>query len=168
MDDERLQPERMRASDADRDAVARHLGHALQEGRLTLAEYHERLDRAMGAVTLGDLSPVTRDLPAPPAEVLRPPERRSEAVRPGTERSQEWVRRLEPWRGLAAVSVVLIGIWGVTSVIAGGLLPFWPLIPIGFMFVFTFAGALSGAHHHRPHERGHGRTDRPWPPPDGR
>lgn len=167
MDDERLPPERMRASDADRDAVARHLGHALQEGRLALDEYHERLDRAMASVTLGDLSPLTRDLPAPPPEVLRPPARRPEAQAPETDRSREWHRRLEPWRGLAAVSVVLIGIWGVTSVIAGGLLPFWPLIPIGFMFVFTFAGALSGAHH-RPPDRGQGRSDRPWPPPDGR
>ena len=53
----------LRASDADRDRTAAHLGGALAVGRLTSTEYAERLDAAYAARTLGDLDPLTRDLP---------------------------------------------------------------------------------------------------------
>ena len=54
----------LRASDADRDRAAAVLGGALATGRLTSAEYAERLDSVYVAKTLGDLVPLTRDLPA--------------------------------------------------------------------------------------------------------
>lgn len=54
----------LRASDADRDAVAAVLGQALSEGRLTSTEHAERLDAAYSARTLGELAPLTHDLPA--------------------------------------------------------------------------------------------------------
>jgi hypothetical protein len=140
VDEERqVPPERMRASDADRDATAERLAHALQEGRLNLDEYSDRLDRAMRAVTMGDLSALTCDIPMPPAQ---PPER--EPAETADQRADIWRRRLEPWRGLASISFILVGIWAVTSAFAGELLPFWPLIPIGFMFIFTLAGSVSG------------------------
>jgi hypothetical protein len=53
-----------RASDADRDRVAGILGEALATGRLTTTEHADRLDAAYTAVTLGDLVPLTTDLPA--------------------------------------------------------------------------------------------------------
>jgi hypothetical protein len=53
----------LRASDADRDATAARLGGALAVGRLTSAEYAERLDAAYAALTMGELAPLTRDLP---------------------------------------------------------------------------------------------------------
>ncbi|HKN99947.1 MAG TPA: DUF1707 domain-containing protein, partial [Pseudonocardiaceae bacterium] len=56
----------IRASDADRTVVADRLRAALDEGRLTLSEYDERLRLAYAAVTYGDLAPLTADLPAPP------------------------------------------------------------------------------------------------------
>jgi hypothetical protein len=138
MDEHQVPPEAMRASDADRDACAERLAIALQEGRLDLAEYHDRLTLAMRAKTMGDLAPLTGDLPAPPAVPVPPdpPQSRDDGAPP------EWHDRLEPWRGLMSVSVILVGIWGVTSVIAHTPLPFWPMIPIGFMFLFTLAGAL--------------------------
>ncbi|MEZ0075242.1 hypothetical protein ABH927_004612 [Planotetraspora sp. GP83] len=52
-----------RASDADRDRVAAILGEALATGRLTSTEHADRLDAAYAAVTMGDLVPLTRDLP---------------------------------------------------------------------------------------------------------
>ncbi|WP_433351038.1 DUF1707 SHOCT-like domain-containing protein [Microtetraspora malaysiensis] len=52
-----------RASDADRDRVAAALGEALATGRLTSAEHADRLDAAYRAVTIGDLVPLTRDIP---------------------------------------------------------------------------------------------------------
>ena len=54
----------LRASDADRDRAAAVLGGALATGRLTSAEYAERLDSVYVAKTFGDLVPLTRDLPA--------------------------------------------------------------------------------------------------------
>ena len=54
----------LRASDADRDRVAAVLGSALATGRLTTTEHAKRLDVCYAAVTLGDLAPLTRDLPA--------------------------------------------------------------------------------------------------------
>jgi Domain of unknown function (DUF1707) len=53
----------LRASDADRDRVAAVLGSALATGRLTTTEHAKRLDVCYAAVTLGDLAPLTRDLP---------------------------------------------------------------------------------------------------------
>lgn len=53
----------MRASDADRDQAAAVLGGALASGRLTTAEHADRLDAVYAAKTLGDLIPLTRDLP---------------------------------------------------------------------------------------------------------
>ena len=62
----------LRAADADRDRTAAVLGGAMAVGRLTSAEYAERLDAAYAARTLGELAPLTRDLPgsdAPEADV---------------------------------------------------------------------------------------------------
>ncbi len=59
-DEQRLD---LRASDADRDATAARLGGALAVGRLTSTEYAERLDAAYAARTMGELAPLTRDLP---------------------------------------------------------------------------------------------------------
>jgi hypothetical protein len=57
-------PARLRASDADRERVARVLHEALGEGRLTVSEVDERLGQVYAAKTLGDLEPITRDLPS--------------------------------------------------------------------------------------------------------
>src|ERR1700689_3501299 len=54
----------LRAADADRDRAAAVLGGALATGRLTSAEHAERLDAVYAAKTMGDLAPLTRDLPA--------------------------------------------------------------------------------------------------------
>ena len=53
----------MRAADADRQAVADKLRAALDEGRLDLHEYDERLQRAYAAKTYGDLDGLLTDLP---------------------------------------------------------------------------------------------------------
>ena len=53
----------LRAADADRDRTAARLGGAMAVGRLTSSEYAVRLDAAYAARTLGELAPLTRDLP---------------------------------------------------------------------------------------------------------
>jgi len=54
---------KLRASNADREAVANVLHTSLAEGRLTVAELQERLDVVYASKTLAELEPVTRDLP---------------------------------------------------------------------------------------------------------
>jgi hypothetical protein len=53
----------LRASDADRERVASVLRDAYAEGRLDVEEHAERLEAAYAAKTLGELVPLTRDLP---------------------------------------------------------------------------------------------------------
>lgn len=70
-------PLRLRASDADRESVARVLHEAMGEGRLTVSEVDERLRQVYAAKTIGELQPITRDLPGhevavPPAPVPTP------------------------------------------------------------------------------------------------
>jgi DUF1707 SHOCT-like domain len=89
-----LRDERLRAADADRDRSAARLGAALAVGRLTSAEYAERLDAVYASRTLGELAPLTADLPAgaddgwdggggPPAGQARVSARFSKVIRSG-------------------------------------------------------------------------------------
>ena len=54
----------LRASDADRERVAEALREAYAEGRLTAEEHSDRVDSVYAAKTLGELVPLTRDLPS--------------------------------------------------------------------------------------------------------
>ena len=111
----------LRASDADREAVAERLRAAAGEGRLTPAELEERLESAFSARTETELRPLTADLPAP---VVRP--------RPG---------RLRPDFGpYVSVSLMLIGIWALTGM--GYFWPVWPILGWGISFVGP--GSLRG------------------------
>jgi hypothetical protein len=58
----------LRASDADRDAVAERLRQAAVEGRLDADELEQRLHTALRARTYGDLDRLLRDLPAKPVK----------------------------------------------------------------------------------------------------
>lgn len=61
----------VRVSDAERDSVAAQLREHYAQGRITLDELNERLDRAFASRTRTDLNAVTSDLPyAPPRGVL--------------------------------------------------------------------------------------------------
>jgi Domain of unknown function (DUF1707)/Cell wall-active antibiotics response 4TMS YvqF len=72
------EPPDVRASDADRDRVAEVLRDAAGEGRITVDELDERIDRAFAARTHGELAELTADLPqsahgaATPALPVRP------------------------------------------------------------------------------------------------
>ncbi|RKN54654.1 DUF1707 domain-containing protein [Micromonospora costi] len=120
----------MRAADADRQAVADRLRAALDEGRLNLHEYDERLQQAYAARTYADLDALLTDLPAPaapaasavtvpppaaPATVGRP------AARPATRR---WLA--DAWLPYLRVVPIVVGIWAISSLYAGELLYFWP------------------------------------------
>lgn len=108
---DRPDPRNLRASDADRERVAKVLHDSMAEGRLTVAELEERLSSVYAAKTIGELEPVLSDLPvdlqdlapgAHPAPVpgFQPPDRRiggrpvshnAVAVMSGVERHGAWV-----------------------------------------------------------------------------
>ncbi len=55
---------KMRASDQDRERTAALLREHHAAGRLTLDEFHERLDQTYAAKTMGELDAIMADLPA--------------------------------------------------------------------------------------------------------
>jgi hypothetical protein len=62
----------LRIADADRDAAAAHLREHYAQGRLTLQEFHHRLDAVFGAATQSQLAALTRDLPRAPSPAPPP------------------------------------------------------------------------------------------------
>ena len=64
-------PRDLRASDSDRERVITLLGEAAADGRLTVDEHSERMERACQARTLGELAVLTTDLAGPSAQPIR-------------------------------------------------------------------------------------------------
>jgi hypothetical protein len=58
-------PRRLRASDAEREAVVHRLHEAVGRGLLTVEEGHERTATAFAARYVDELGPLTADLPDP-------------------------------------------------------------------------------------------------------
>lgn len=76
-------PRDLRCSDAEREVVAEAVRTAAADGRLTLEEMSDRIDRVYAARTYRDLEPIVRDLPGvtiPGAPVPGP--RRGAALEP--------------------------------------------------------------------------------------
>ncbi len=73
----------MRCSDEDRELVARVLGNAFAEGRLTREEHEERITQAYGARTFGDLNPLVADLVPVAHQFPAPRSPQPVAARPG-------------------------------------------------------------------------------------
>ena len=75
----------LRAGDADRERVAERLRLALDEGRLNLHEYDERLRDAYGAKTYSELDALLADLPnvTPPSQQRVVPASSTAAVQSG-------------------------------------------------------------------------------------
>ena len=103
MENERSNELRLRVSDAEREAVVARLGEACGEGRITLEEFSERIDRVYTVATRGDLELLTVDLPASGLSVAPVPalstrgsrrRRRRMAVLSGFELKGRW--RVEP------------------------------------------------------------------------
>ncbi len=136
----------LRASDADRDAVADRLRVAHTEGRLSVEEYGERLDAAFAARTLGDLALLTADLPPPD----RAPARTGDEPTPG--RSTAPARRerrggaaLQAAWGTWLVAVLVnVVIWAIVSLSQQDWVYFWPAWVGGPWGAVLLAGTLSG------------------------
>jgi len=104
-----------RASDADRETAAGLLAEHLAAGRLTLAEYDDRVTAAYAATTVDELTPLLQDLPAKPRPVHQPS---TPSLRP-------------VWRSWVVTTVICLTIWAVTSIAARDVEGFWPFWVFG-------------------------------------
>ena len=137
---------RIRASDADRDRVATMLREHHAAGRLSAEEFHERMERALDAKTLGELDELLTDLPAidlyqlPDASLRRAPPHHGQSLLPADLGGQGDPVRLTPGTvaigAWAVVTSALIAIWAVAAVIGVGTwIPWWLVIAIPWIWV---------------------------------
>jgi hypothetical protein len=120
----------MRAGDSDRKVVADQLKTALDEGRLDLDEFDERIQLTYAAKTFRDLDGLLDDLPGTvpvahsqvqPAATAQPPASAGQST--AAPRRAPW-EMLGPYGGVFLVCVL---IWLITSVSARELTYFWPV-----------------------------------------
>ncbi|QLY34864.1 DUF1707 domain-containing protein [Nocardia huaxiensis] len=127
----------MRASDADREQIVARLKTAMDEGRLTLHEFDERLQRVYSARTYGELAPVLSDLPA--QRVSPPPVTKPKGF-------PTWVKIM--WTPWVFVNALCLVIWAVTG--AGYFWPIWVAAPWGLaLLIPTTIGRLVENDNHR-------------------
>jgi hypothetical protein len=160
--------EELRAADSDRQFVAERLQAALNEGRLTLSEYDERLTQTYAARTYGELDRMLDDLPATvtgrdsviPAQPAAsagpvPAARRG----PSTgQRGPHWLWAI--WGSWLTAAVVCTVIY-LLSEPGGEFWPKWVIGPWGALSLLSTIGALaSGDPQRHVNSRGSDRRDR--------
>jgi len=115
--------DQLRIGDAEREQAAAELGEHYAQGRLSVDEHADRLDRVWAARTRADLSPIFRDLPGRYGPVA------PSAVAAAAHPPAYWSGREHPFRGgrpgpLVLVLMVLLVLTVVTHVpviLVGGL-----------------------------------------------
>ncbi|MDY7088034.1 MAG: DUF1707 domain-containing protein [Actinomycetota bacterium] len=121
--------ETMRAADADRQKVADQLKTALDEGRLTLHEYDERVALAYSSKTYQELLMLLTDLPRPGLSAGE--------VRARHEAEQRRAARRLPtamlvlWTIWASLTVVNLVVYALVALGADDVYPWpvWMLVP---------------------------------------
>ncbi|MET9025559.1 DUF1707 domain-containing protein [Nocardia sp. NPDC004168] len=111
-----MSQEHMRASDADREKIIDRLRLAMNEGRLSLAEFDDRLQQVYAAKTYGELTPLLSDLPA---------QREARPVR--AKGIPQWITIM--WTPWVFVNALCVAIYLATG--AGYFWPFWVAVPWG-------------------------------------
>ena len=146
----------LRAADADRAAVAEVLGAHMSAGRLTVAEYDDRLSRTYAARTYGELAELTADLPvAPPAAPAPTPQPPAAGPAWSQGGSPGWTSGWHggwagsnslraAWASWLTTAVIVVGIWALTSVGSGEVIYPWPIWVVGPWGVVLLAQTLGG------------------------
>lgn len=143
----------MRAADADRQAVADRLRGALDEGRLDLTEYDDRLQRTYQAKTYGELAALLADLPATaPAGSSRLAPVAGAAAAPAATggrypgATSRWLADM--WNSYLTVVAICVTIWFFSMASGDGDAGFWPIWVIGpwglLLAWYTVTGLVSG------------------------
>ena len=147
----------LRAGDADREKVAERLRIALEEGRLNLHEYDERLRDAFSSKTYADLDKLLADLPnvtppsqqqlAVPGEAPLPAERWQVGVDGRySNATRMWLAEL--WGSWLRANAICWSIWAVIGIFNDASWswpwPVWVSVPWGIVLLFHTIGGLSG------------------------
>jgi hypothetical protein len=129
-------------------------------GRLTLAEYDERLSRAYAATTFGELAALTADLPSPAATSARAVEdiattpmhsfhgsmgcgRLSGRATPPPS-ARHGSDSEQSWRAWLATSVAVLVVYLVVSLVSWEFSYFWPMWVIGPWGAVLLADRVGG------------------------
>jgi len=135
---------KMRASDRDRQQVVDRLRSALEDGRLTMDEYVDRMETAYKAATYGELVPLCADLPASPPVIAGPQTAAGAAAPPAVGSQAGYLAGLPTvlrilWTiWLTAVSVNVV-VWALVSGAGGHLAYPWPVWVAGPYGAVLFA-----------------------------
>jgi hypothetical protein len=142
----------LRAADVDREFVAERLKAALNEGRLSLMEYDERLRDAYAAKTYGELDLVLADLPGvvPASQAQLVPQTPTPDPAPWSGRPvPKWLAQV--WGAWLIAVSVNVAIWLAVSVTSPDDVYFWPIWVAGpwgaVLVAMTISGLLSGEPH---------------------
>jgi hypothetical protein len=136
---------RIRASDGDRDRATELLREHHAAGRLDAEEFHDRMNRALDAKTLGEIDELLADLPAidlyqlPDASLRRSaPNTRQSLVPRDPDGSANPVRFSPGTVAMGAWAVItsaLVAIWAVMAVVGSGTwFPWWALIALPWIW----------------------------------
>jgi hypothetical protein len=147
--------ERMRAADADRQLAADRLRAAIDEGRLDLHEYDERLQRAYAAKTYGDLDALLADLPAAAAVVPAPAQAPVPAAPAPLDRraagvTAAWLAHV--WGSWAKAVAFFTLIWAIPLIATGDPVFYWPVFFLGPWGVALLSQTVSGLATGKPRE----------------
>lgn len=118
-----------RATDAERLDATFHLTDALARGALSGEEYNDRIEQVNSARSIDQVTVTLVDLPPLLPATTATEKRKKDDLR-------EWIREWQYWLG---GSVLMVGIWGVQSLIDGSMIKFWPGLPIGIWAVVLIA-----------------------------
>jgi hypothetical protein len=136
---------RIRASDADRDRATALLREHHAAGRLTAEEFHDRMDRALDAKTLGEIDDLMADLPAidlyqlPASSLRRGAPGAHQSLVPRDSKGSASPVRFPPgtvaMAAWATVTAALVAIWAVMAVLGGTWFPWWALVAVPWIWV---------------------------------
>jgi hypothetical protein len=117
-------PALLRAADADRQQIAERLKHALDEGRLSLHEYDDRVRQAYEATTYAELQPLVSDLPMPGMSAADLEARRRADDRRVARRLP--MALIVLWTIYGSVMAVNLMVWAIVAATTGETY-FWPI-----------------------------------------
>ncbi|GAB3655869.1 DUF1707 SHOCT-like domain-containing protein [Glycomyces tarimensis] len=141
--------DQMRASESDRQLVLDQLRQAVEDGRLDVTEFQQRVDAAMSAKVYSELDVLVADLQrlAPPGfhdSQLTPP---TMPLRPSLSKANERLRedlerRSRKWRVAGVVAVIATAISVVLIVVFPELLLYIAITVLVVLVLFVLAGVL--------------------------
>lgn len=122
-----VEPMSVRAGNDDRERVVARLNTAFAEGRLDVGELDERVVSAYAAKTLGDLVPLTADLPEAHRRGPSVPVPRAAAGDQPVPAHAQHPGRGAPIAGTLAIVGINLVVWAAVSIGNREWIYFWPI-----------------------------------------